>query len=66
LSSEMNDLEIYYTFDHSFPDKFSQQYNDIPIAIPKGASEIWVITYRNGKPKGRLLVKSIAQLRASI
>ena len=66
LSSEMNDLDIYYTFDHSFPDKFSQQYNDIPIAIPKGASEIWVITYRNGKPKGRLLVKSIAELRASM
>lgn len=64
LSSEMNDLDIYYTFDHSFPDKFSQQYNNIPIAIPKGASEIWVITYRNGKPKGRLLVKSITQLHA--
>lgn len=66
LSSEMNDLDIYYTFDHSFPDRFSAKYQDSPIVIPKGASEIWVITYQNGKPKGRLLVKSIAQIRASM
>lgn len=65
LSSEMNDLDIYYTFDHSFPDKFSAKYLDSPITIPKGASEIWAITYQNGMPKGRLLVKSIAQIRES-
>lgn len=60
---EIKGLDIYYTFDCTFPDNFSEKYKDKPISIPKGASEIWAITYRNGKPIGRLLVTTLNELK---
>ncbi|MDP4186281.1 MAG: family 20 glycosylhydrolase, partial [Bacteroidota bacterium] len=53
--TEMTGLDIYYTFDFSFPDNFSAKYDGNPIKAPMGASVICAITYRNGKPVGRLL-----------
>jgi hexosaminidase len=63
FTPEIKGLDIYYTFDGTFPDNFSGKYTDRPISIPKGASEIWAITYRNGKPIGRLLVASLDELK---
>lgn len=51
--SEVEGLDIYYTFDWTFPDNFSNKYDGYPIPIPNGASEIWVISYQNGNPMGR-------------
>ncbi len=59
---EIKGLDVYYTFDHTFPDNFSLKYQNEPIEIPKGASEIWAITYRDGKPLGRLLVITLDEL----
>lgn len=56
FTPEIKGLDIYYTFDFTFPDNFSGKYTDKPVSIPKGASEIWAISYRNGIPIGRLLV----------
>ncbi len=63
FTTEIHGLDIYYTFDFTFPDKFSMKYTDNPIRIPKGATEIWAITYRDGKPVGRLLTIHIEQIK---
>jgi hexosaminidase len=46
-------LDIYYTFDGTDPDNFYPKYEGKPLDIPKGATEIRVITYLDGKPAGR-------------
>ena len=53
LSTEMPGLIIYYTFDGTNPDNFYPQYKGVPINIPKGATEIRAVTYRNGKAIGK-------------
>src|SRR6185437_1367791 len=52
LATEIPGLDIYYTFSGTNPDNFYPKYHGEPLDIPKGASEIRVITYRNGKPIG--------------
>ncbi|MDP4201068.1 MAG: family 20 glycosylhydrolase [Bacteroidota bacterium] len=63
FTPEIKGLDIYYTFDCTFPDKFSAKYDGQPIKTPKGSSEIWAITYRDGKPVGRLLVITFDELK---
>lgn len=53
LDSQLGNLDLYYTFDTSIPDAYSLKYTGEPLAVPNGASEIRVITYRDGKPIGR-------------
>ena len=62
LSTEVKGLNIYYNFDNSFPDKFYPQYEK-PITVPKDAVTMKVITYRDGKPIGRMLVMPVAELK---
>jgi hexosaminidase len=52
LATEIPGLDIYYTFDGTNPDKYYPRYEGKPLDIPKGATEIRVITYRDGKPIG--------------
>lgn len=61
--TEIADLKVYYTFDHSFPDNTADLYNGTPITIPIGATEIWAVTYRKGKPAGRLLRIGLDELK---
>ncbi|MCE4565327.1 family 20 glycosylhydrolase [Maribellus sp. CM-23] len=63
FTPEIKGLDIYYTFDMTFPDKFYPKYKNEPISIPSGATEIWAITYRDGKPLGRLLVITLDELK---
>ena len=53
LSSEIPGLTIYYTFDGTDPDNFYPEYSGNSLDIPKGASEIRVISYRHGRAIGR-------------
>lgn len=53
LSTQMPGLDIYYRFDETNPDNFSPKYEGEPLVIPKGASMINVITYKDGKPVGK-------------
>ncbi|HEY6502426.1 MAG TPA: family 20 glycosylhydrolase [Chitinophagaceae bacterium] len=62
LSTEIDGLSIHYSFDNSFPDQFYPKYT-APLTVPKDAAAIKVITYRNNKPIGRLMVMPIAELR---
>ena len=62
LSTEVQGLNIYYSFDNSFPDKFYPEYKE-PLIVPKDASNLKVITYRNGKPIGRMITMPVSELK---
>lgn len=52
ITSEIEGLEIYYSFDDTSPDKFYPIYSQ-PLTVPKGAHHIRAISYKDGKPIGR-------------
>jgi hexosaminidase len=52
LSTEIKGLDIYYTFDNSDPDPYYPRYNGQPLTFPKGAAQLTVVTYRDGKQVG--------------
>lgn len=62
METEIEGLSIHYSFDNSFPDNFYPVYKE-PLALPNEASNLKLITYRNGKPIGRLMVIPVSDLR---
>ncbi len=62
LSTEIEGLDIHYSFDNSFPDEFYPKYS-IPLSVPKDASTMKVITSRNGKLIGRMMMMPVAELK---
>lgn len=62
MDTEIKGLDIYYSFDNSFPDKFYPKYTE-PVTMPKDAVLMRVITYRDGKPVGRMLSIPVADLK---
>ena len=58
LATEVQGLDIYYSFDNSNPDKFYPKYTST-LVIPKDASMLKVITYRGDKPVGRMMMMPI-------
>jgi hexosaminidase len=67
LSTEIDDLDIYYTFDNTYPDHHSPVYKSgEKLSIPKDADTFRVITYRYGQPIGRIITVSLAELKMRI
>jgi hexosaminidase len=62
LATEIEGLDIYYSFDNSTPDRFYPKYN-AALTPPKDASLFKVITYRGKQPIGRLLSIPIVDLQ---
>ena len=62
LKTEPKNLDIYYTFDNSFPDRFYPKYTE-PLIVPKDAVMLRVITYEGTKPVGRMLTMPIDELK---
>ena len=60
MKSEISGVSVHYTFDNSFPDKFYPAYSK-PVAIPKDASTMKVVTYRGDKQVSRLIVFPAAE-----
>lgn len=65
MKPEVKDLNLHYSFDHSYPDQF------YPVAmgkieVPKDAVEMKVISYRAGKPIGRMISFPIAEMKKRI
>ena len=54
MGNDLKGVDIFYTTDNSFPDKFSPKYTT-PIEVPTGPVTLKVATYRNGQPLGRML-----------
>lgn len=63
FGSEVPGLDIYYSFNFAFPDEYSSKYKGEPVPIPIGAVEIMAVSYRAGKPVGRVLRVSIDELK---
>jgi hexosaminidase len=61
LSTEVEGLDIHYSFDNSNPDNFYPKYS-VPLSIPKDATMLKVITYRDGKPLGRQIDMPVKEL----
>ncbi len=62
LGTEVKDLDIYYSFDNSFPDRFYPRYTTA-LTPPKDAKVLKVITYRGNQPMGRMITMPIATLQ---
>lgn len=62
LSTEVPGLDIYYSFDNSFPDQFYPKYT-APLVPPKDAVMLKVITYRGSKPVGRMIFMPVEELQ---
>ncbi|MEJ7780104.1 MAG: family 20 glycosylhydrolase [Daejeonella sp.] len=62
LSTEVTGLDIYYSFDNSFPDRFYPKYTT-PLIAPVDAVQLKVITYKGKDPVGRMLTMPISELK---
>lgn len=58
MATEIEGLDIYYSFDNSFPDKFYLKYKS-GLTPPKDAVMLKVITYRGNQPMGRMITASL-------
>lgn len=62
MDKEIDDLDIYYTFDETNPDNFYPKYS-VPLVVPKDAATLKVITYRDGKVVGRQINLPVEELK---
>jgi hexosaminidase len=62
LTTEMEGLDIYYSFDNSFPDRFYPKYTE-PLTVPKDAAALKVITYKGKEPAGRMMVMPVEEIK---
>lgn len=62
LSLEVEGLDIYYSFDNSFPDRFYPKYMGT-LTVPMDAKQLKLITYRGNMPIGRMLTMPVEELK---
>lgn len=65
LATEIKGLDIYYSFDNSFPDRFYPKYTN-PLIVPKEAAQLKLITYRGKEPIGRMMSITVADLNSRL
>lgn len=65
MDTEIKGLDLYYSFDNSFPDNYYPKYTQ-PLIAPKDATTLKVISYRNGKPIGRMITYSIKEIQNKV
>ncbi|MFL5809811.1 MAG: beta-N-acetylhexosaminidase [Flavisolibacter sp.] len=61
LTTEGEGLDIYYSFDNSYPDRFYPKYS-APLVPPKDAYQLKMITYKGNQPVGRMMAITIEDL----
>jgi len=61
LSTEVEGLDIYYSFDNSFPDRFYPKYTT-PLTPPKDAVLLRTIVYKGNQPIGRMITMPIVEI----
>lgn len=54
IATEIEGLDIYYTIDNTIPNQYYPKYTG-PITFTKDVDMLRVITYRKGKPIGRMV-----------
>lgn len=65
LDKEVADLDLYYTIDNSFPDRFSEKYTGA-ITVPKEAAMLRVISYRGTTPMGRINTMTMEEMKRRV
>jgi hexosaminidase len=62
MEGEIDGLDFYYSIDDSMPDQFSDHYTK-PLVLPADVTLLRVISYRDGKPVGKMLPIPIESLK---
>jgi hexosaminidase len=62
LTTEIDGLDMYYSFDNSFPDQFYPKYT-ATLVPPKDAVMLKVITYRGKQAIGRMISMPIEEMK---
>lgn len=62
LSTEVKNLDIYYSFDNSFPDNYYPKYTQA-LTPPEDAVMLKVVTYEGNKRVGRIISMPIEELK---
>ncbi|MEY4278803.1 MAG: hypothetical protein RL377_807, partial [Bacteroidota bacterium] len=62
MEGEIDGLNIYYSIDDSMPDQYSNAYAT-PFILPEDVTVLRVISYRDGKPLGKILSIPIESLK---
>lgn len=65
LATEIEGLDIYYSFDNSTPDRFYPKYKG-ELEVPKDAYQMRLITYKNNNPIGRLMSIKVEDLKKRV
>jgi len=61
LSTEVDGLDTYYSFDNSSPDRFYPKYT-AKLSVPKDASMLRVVTYKGKEQVGRMVSMPVDEL----
>lgn len=61
LETEPGDMDIYYTFDNTDPDRFTSKYES-PLRVPRNATWLRVSTYRGNQQMGKVITLTIKEL----
>ncbi|MGV3527845.1 MAG: beta-N-acetylhexosaminidase [Flavisolibacter sp.] len=62
MSSEVDGLDIYYSFSNHYPDRFFPKYTG-PLDVPVDAAMLRVITYKGKEPVGRMISIPVQDLK---
>jgi hexosaminidase len=62
LTTEVDGLDIHYSYDGSNPDQFYPRYTK-PLTIPHDVADVKVVTYKNGKQAGKQINMPVAELQ---
>ena len=62
LETELSDLDIYYSFDETHPDRFYPKYTQ-PLTIPKDALSLKIVTYRHHQKMGRQIDLPVTEIK---
>jgi hexosaminidase len=65
LVPEIDGVDLHYSFDNSWPDQFYPKYT-APVAVPKDADKMRVISYKNGRQVGRVMTISVDELKTRV
>ncbi|NCI47113.1 beta-N-acetylhexosaminidase [Sediminibacterium soli] len=63
METEVKGLDLYYSFDNSFPDNYYPKYAGA-LVPPKDAVMLKVISYKGKQPVGRMIAMPISEMAA--
>lgn len=65
LTTEVEGLDLFYTLDNTLPNQYYNRYT-APIILPEGTDLFRVISYRNGKPMGKMISLETEELQKRV